>query len=461
MGAPFLRVPPTHTSVARILYWNINNFSRSKILRDDPPLDYQQSQDRLAHIVSQVIAPNPPDLFVLVEAYARVREVGYQGQVLHEESPVAFGLLLLLDEIRARLSNYWCLAPPLKLGNFGFRESVGVYYNAQTMQFAGPWIQCRRTADDVTLARPVNATNLAGIRNYVADWRDGMPHPNNPVGVLQMNRTWTPGGGVNINEWQSAGQWEYETGGARMNFPDTDSRSPFHTDFLEVGTGRGIRLFAVHTSPSSAADATRQIGLIPEVTQFPANTVSVVIGDFNVDAFNQNENGAYTNLANHYEMVLDPRLGTVFTPARKPYCMTHLLPLDLATPFNNTGVATDPQHNVYPRRGYMGSVNIDPRAANDSGAIDNAFVRYAAGMPVGARNTTIVNTVAGKPYTAQPAPVGVGADLTGGHGYGTSLANAIPPAGVNPPVDPLGFANWGNFGKVYSTSDHLALSVDV
>jgi hypothetical protein len=160
-------------------------------------------------------------------------------------------------------------------------------------------------------------------------------------------------------------------------------------------------------------------------------------------------------------MVLDPRVGTVVTPARKPYCMTHVLPPDLATPFNNVGVATDPQHNVYPRHGYMGSTDIFPRAANDSGAIDNAFVHYAGGMPIPARNTTIVNTITGKPYNAAPAPVGVGPELTGGHAYATSLANPVPPAGVNPPVDPLGFPNWGNFGKVRSTSDHLALMIDV
>jgi hypothetical protein len=448
--------------VTRILYWNISNFSRGKILREDPPVDHQQSVDRLGHIVSQVLAPNPPDLFLLVEAYARVREVGFQGSVIHEDAAVGFGLLLLLDEIRARLSNYWCLAPPLNIGNFGYRESVGVYYNAQTLQFAGPWIFSQPTANDVALARPVTPANVAGLRNYVADWRDAMPHPNNPIGVLQMNRTWTPGGGVNINEWQSAGQWEYQSGGTRMNFPDVDSRSPLHTDFLEVGgAGRGIRLFTVHTSPASAVDATRDIGLIPEVNAFPANTVSVVIGDFNVDSFNTNENGAYTNLDNHYEMVLDPRVGTVLTPARKPYCMTHLLPADLATPFNNTGGVTDPQHNVYPRRGYTGSVDIFPRQANDSGAIDNAFVHYAGGLVPAPRNTTIVNTIAGKPYTQQPAPVGVGPELTGGNAYPTSLANAIPATGVNPPVDTIGFPNWGNFGKVRSTSDHLALSVDV
>lgn len=447
--------------MARILYWNIGNFSRTKIFREDPPLEYQQSMDRLNHIVNEVIAPAAPDVFVLVEAYARVREVGLQGTALREDSPVAFGLLLLLEEIRDRLGRRWCLCPPVNIGNFGFREAVGVYYNAQTIQFAGPWIYAQPGPQDVTRALPITPANLTGLRGYTHDWRDAMPNPQNPIDVLQLNRTWNAGGGVAINEWQSAGQWEYYANGTRMNFPDEDHRSPFHVDLLEVASGRTIRLFAVHTSPQTAVQATVEIGKIPEINQFPANSVSVVIGDFNVDSFNAQENGAYTNLDSAYEMALDPRNGNTFTPARKPYCMTHLLPMDLATPFNNTGVNTDPQHNVYPRRGYMGSITINPRGANDSGAIDNAFVRYATGSQGPARNTTIVNTLVGKPYTQQPAPPGVTADLTGGNAYASSCANLIPATGVNPPVDTIGFPNWGNFGKVYSTSDHLALSVDV
>ena len=445
--------------MTRILYWNISNFTQSKILIEDPPVEYQQSRDRLDHIVSQVMMPNAPDVFLLVEAYARVRDVGDQGAVLMEESRVAFGLLLLLEEIRHRLGPTWCLLPPVHIGNLGYRETVGVYYNAQTLQFAGPWIYAQPPGE-AGRALPPTPANLANLRNYAREWRNELPNPNNEIPALQLNRTWSPGGGVNINEWQSAGQWEYYTAlGARMNFPYPDNRSPFHVDFREVaGPQHTIRLFVVHTSPETAARATTQIGLIPEINQFTPNAVSVVIGDFNVDSFDMNENGAYANLDHNYDMALDPRAGHVFTPVRKPYCLTHLLPIDLATPFNNVGVATDPQHNVYPRHGYMGSTDIHPRRANDSGAIDNAFVAYVAGTVVLPRNTTIVNTVVGKPYVAAP---GVGPELTGGIGYGTSLANPVPPGGINPPVDPIGFANWNNFGKVRSTSDHLALSVDV
>jgi hypothetical protein len=108
----------------------------------------------------------------------------------------------------------------------------------------------------------------------------------------------------------------------------------------------------------------------------------------------------------------------------------------------------------------MGGVKIAPRAASDTGAIDNAFVRYQ-GTPVNPRNTTIVNTIVGKPYTQVAPPAHVTPELVAGNAYPSSLANPVPAGGINPPVDTIGFGNWNNYGKVYSTSDHLALSVDV
>jgi hypothetical protein len=84
------------------------------------------------------------------------------------------------------------------------------------------------------------------------------------------------------------------------------------------------------------------------------------------------------------------------------------------------------------------------------------------GLVAPAHNTTIVNTVVGKPYTAGPIPVGVGADLTGGYGYNASLAAPVPvPAGVNPPVGIGLFTAWQNFQRITSVSDHLAIVFDV
>lgn len=445
-----------------VLYWNVNNFSMGKIRRPDPPYASVMAQDRLNHVVHQVVAPNPPDIFVIVEVFGRIREVGYQGVVLRPGSNAGLAVGVMLDELRDNLSPYWCAVPPLNVGDFGFREAVAVFYNAQTLQFTGPYAWTLPNALSFNRARPAPAPgDLGRLCDYEDDWEEALPGPNNRDPNLQGVRTWNTAAGAAIPEAQSAAQWEFYSAGAqRLNWPGAQNRSPYYARFRETGgANRTIKLFAVHTSPASADAAVNTLDEIVEVAP-GANEVSLVIGDFNVDSFDMNHNGAYRPIMNTHEMLLDPRNTAGHVDARrKPYCMTHLLPVDLARPFNDTGVPTGPQHNVYPRYGYMGSVTISPRAANDSGAIDNAFVAYGGGLVAPANfNTSIVNTVVGKPYAANP---NIHAELTGGAAYAQTLADPIPAGGQDPPMDAIFFDDWTNYGRVYSTSDHLALRVTV
>jgi hypothetical protein len=456
--------------MTRILYWNINNFSINKIYNTSSWGAFVEAQSRLNHILNEVIAPTaplpansppPPDMIIIAEVFSRTREVSFQGNVNNSGSRVGLAVLLLLDQIRNRLGNTWCLVPPIMLGDFGIRESVAVYYNAATLQFTGPYIWADNNGVD--LSQPATAPNLANITDYPASWRNAMPNPTNPIGALQMNRTWNPPVGAAVPEYRSAGQWEhYLATGARINFPNAQNRSPFYTRMLDAA-GRTLKVFTVHTSPATSVGGTNSIAAITDLA-LAANEVGIVVGDFNVDTFNNNQNGAYVPLENlGYEMLIDSRDAmNVVNPVRRPYCLTHLLPVAYAGPFNATGVPVDPQHNVYPRFGYMGSMSINPRQPNDSGSIDNVFLNYAGGLAVPAFNTTIVNTVVGKPYTAvAPAPVGVDAALTGGYGYNSSLAAPIPqPAGVNPAVGAPLFPTWNNFQRIASVSDHLAVLFD-
>jgi hypothetical protein len=454
--------------MTRILYWNINNFSINKIADQSSFAAFAESMDRLDHILSVISpaaplppnSPPPPDLILVVEVYSRTPEISYQGNVNNSGSRVGMAVRELLNDIRNRLGNTWCLVPPLMLGDLGMRESVAAYYNAATLQFTGPYIWS--DTGGLNLARPAAAPNLANVLNYSANWRNGLPNPHNPIPALQLNRTWNPPVGAAVNEWQSAGQWEhYLANGTRIDFPYAQNRSPYYTRFLDAA-GRTLKVFTVHTSPTSAVNATNNIAAITDLALAP-NEVGVVVGDFNVDTFNMNQNGAYGPLELlHYQMLIDSRDNTNnVNPNRRPYCLTHLLPEDRATPYNANGIAPDPTHNVYPRYGYMGSMLFNQ--TNDNGAIDNVFVRYDANLVPPPHNTTIVNTIVGKPYTAvAPAPAGVDASLTGGYGYNTSLNTAIPqPAGVNPAAGLGFFRAWHNYGTIISTSDHLAVLVDV
>lgn len=475
--------------MTRILYWNINNFSLPKIQVAAPPAAAAEAAQRLTYIVNQIMAaPNAggaPDIIVVVEVFSRVREVGLEGTVLNSGRTAGAAVLLLLNNLRATLGNHWCLVPPLNLGELGQREAVAVFYDSTNLQFTGPNLYYRRwPGTNIGQGQPVAANTFANIIDYPNDWKNGMPNPTNPIAVLQQNRTsnfMIGGVATAIPEWRLAGQWEYYTTpparpipspipppypNNRIMFPNTGCRAPFWTQFFDHAfmNGRMINLFTVHTSPSTARQAILRMQNIVEMTAVQQDEVNVVLGDFNVDAFGNNA-GAYNWMINGiYTMELDPRVahaGAV-VPARKPYCMTHLLPTTDATPYNATGVAPDPQHNVYPRYGYMGSAfpNI-----NDSGAIDNFFTAYDANAGGPAANVTVINTMVGTPYNAFPAPPGVTAELTGGLQYNAGLANPIPqavtPGGVNPGGNMNNFQAWQNFGKVHSTSDHLALMIDI
>ena len=457
--------------MTRILYWNIENFSHNKIFDESTDRDYDKSQERSAHIVNTVMGANLPDIFVIVEIYGRTRDVSNEGVVVNSDGNVGFTVLLLLEEIRSRHGRRWCLVPPINLGAFGFREATAVFYNSANLQFAGPYIWCnRRQQIGANQSQPLNGGNFAAITNYSNNWLEGLPHPNNPIPELRLNRTFNVGGYV-TPEYQFAGQWEYYNPAPpynRLFFPSDYNRSPFLTQFVDLTPGAGnriIKIFSIHTSPSTAGQAVEQLANVREIQNVLPGEVSVVVGDFNVDSFSDFER--YNGIGRlGYTMHLSPLspVDGLNYDDRKRYCLTHLLPVPQACPFNTIGVVPDPQHNFYPRFGYMGSY-INPHLS-DTGCIDNVFTRYGGGVAVAppASNISIINTVVGKPYNVMPAPAGVTAELTGGYAYPSTLAPAdrIPlPGGINPALGVGNFRNWNNFELIHSTSDHLALIIDV
>jgi hypothetical protein len=489
--------------MTRILYWNINNFSLRKIFDADPArafMAFLQNNLIVNGVMTGPVGGPPPDIIVVVEVFSRVREVGIEGTVLNAGRNPGAGVLQLLGNIRNALGNpAWCVVPPLNVGLYGQREAVAVFYNAVNLQFTGPNLYFDRYPGTpgpvVGQAQPVNAATFANIIDYPLIWRNALPNPTNPTPALQMNRQHdfhVPGIPA-IGEWQLAGQWEYYTGvrpipspvppaipANRIQFPNQGCRGPFWTQFSDLtimGGGRLINLFSVHTSPLTAPQAVMQMRRATEMTAVAPGEVNVILGDFNVDSFSAGGFGGGGNPycwmvppgnppaipPGIYTMALDPRNAGVVNQNRKPYCLTHLLRLVQATPFNTGGGPSTPTANVYPRYGYMGS---SFPVINNSGAIDNIFTAYGAGAPGGpAANITVVNKVVGTPYNRMPPPAGVTPELTGGLLFASAMANPIPqlapPGGINPPVCTIGFPQLFNFGLIRRTSDHLPLMIDI
>lgn len=453
----------------RILYWNIRQFSLTRIYGSP------EARERLDFIVNRIVQPAQPQIFVVVEVTASNEPVSSEGTVLGAYLPSGQAVLVLLNELRTRLANpYWCLVPPLYLGLGGQREAVAVFFNAAVLQFQGPdvfYLTNPGATVPIIQGQPVTATTVDNfITDYPDAWKNCLPWSGNPMPALRMERR-TGFNEINVPEWQLAGQWEYFNGNNRIYFPNDVNRGPFWTQFQELATARTLNLFAVHTSPDTAGGAVINMGEAAEMANPPgANTVNVIFGDFNVDSYTEAA-AAYNwmvgadGVVGHYTMQLDPRVNHAGDPilARQPYLLTHLLSTPQATPFNAVGFPTgpDPQHNVYPRYGYMGSVVR--LKITDSGAIDNFFTAYGAGAGAAA-NITVVNPIVGTPYNAMHPPPGVTGELIGGLPYGSALANPIPLGGVNP-NDPTAAAQQAvfmlNFDKIFSVSDHLPLILDV
>jgi hypothetical protein len=480
----------------RLKFWNVNNFSLNKIYKekiktDEYDQELYESEDRQAIIVNEVFGQNEPDIFVIVELYARIKEVSTEGTLLTINGECFKGIWLLLNILRRKYGKTWCLVPPIHSGALGYREGIAVFYNSAKLQFTGPYFLSRLTSDGFPRAHVPNQEGYTNLIDY----------PEAFNGFLPTNRTCRVNvGGTNhdIPENRFAGQWSYYTASQepkRIGFPDSELdvaenntktyRSPFFTKFIDITNGannRIINLFSLHTSPCTAGEAVRNLALVPEIMTIADNNVNVIAGDFNVDSFDTEKNAAYKKILEHYTMHLDPRIDKTAAinkksnigVNRRPYCMTHFLPVDKATPYSNAGISkSDPQHNVYPRFGYMGSMGgFNFQDPVDTGAIDNIFTWYGNNIQrpdPDAHNISIINTITGKPYNhLTTAPAGVTAELTGGLTYKRLIKNEFPlPEGADPTLGGIAevwatlFSHWGNFERIHSTSDHMALSIDI
>lgn len=467
--------------MTRILYWNLSQFSQKKV--NAGGAEAVPSQQRLAHILANVFVPNAPDIFVIVECYAALREVGFWGTLT--SANVRNAVTVILGQLQALTANPWCVIPPICTGEVGFREGVAVFFNSANLQFNGPYAwgpdyatwftrfkaPIERACPVARTQRPAaaNPAWLNGPQAYPAVWAGALPAANSAV---------LDAAGNAIPQNQLAPQWEFADGaGNALTFPYSVNRAPQLVEFAEnpgAANQRTIKLFTVHTTPTHSTGGVQQIGNIAALPPVGAGDVSVVLGDFNEDTINAL--GSYAAIeAAGFTMNIDPRNGgAAAVPASRPYCQTHYLPANQATPFNAVGViAPDPTHNPAPAFGYLGTLRrqwgIRTWVPHDAAAIDNVFTSYvpapaALGLPAAAANMTVINCAVGTPYPAVPG--GVAAGLAGALAYPSSMANPIPAAGVvdNPPASNAAltqFRAWANFGLIRSTSDHLPLVVDV
>ena len=438
--------------MSSVLYWNIQQFAENKINRpkiskrsrdgstvtNDTPA---KSADRRAYIVRHVNDLDP-DIFVVVELSATFN--ANRGALCTGAGKTGGQFLLgLLQAINLN----WRLIPALITGA---NESVAVFFRSDRVEFTGPstW----------TGGNGPIAGVIAG--NYPVDW----PLPAGNVNAASAFR-------ANAALNQSAANVFYQDNAMPPVDIDfgTSTRTPYQTTFWDIVNNRNINIFTVH-APTATADATtflQNMALSPGISGAPVtNEVRLILGDFNLllltpdPDFLVPPNNTYTDCyapltainapAVSYKVALLPNVGAGIPPAPllgyRGYFGTQLAE-------KPTCWSTATNIRYYPYYAYFS-------ATKDS--IDN--ILYWANPVIANQQITVINGVVGSPYDV----VGAGATPANIAPHGTAIfATDIPCMLPNAPataptkfawaVDATGFAGWNQYGKIYSTSDHLPL----
>lgn len=433
--------------MTRLLYWNVRDFGENKI---NSALGKRQRGSSVAintasmarrNVMINLITQIDPDIFVLVETEAP--RYANRGQLVQND-----GSLTLLGYMQA-VRNDWRLVPPIKTGP---QECVSVYYRQTNLIFTGPYIW---PGGGGGTAQP--AGGMAA--NYPMTYNNGVGNRVVPMGALNN---------VGANERQLAARVEFTyaanqgiNAGNAINYGN--QRAPYMVSFVEMDNNmppnvvRNFSLFGIHAPASAnARNYLRDLAKNAQVRDnLNANEVRVIAGDFNWNLLDVNlaRRTSYNPLiVDGYTLALNPLNPAPVPPVQgyKLYYGTHLKTTNSAVYWSTTSETV-----YYPGYGYYSDADF---------AIDNIYTRYGGGAGGPAANTTICNQVVGSPYNLHPVPVvntptGVSAvniEMNNG-------AFAAPP-NPGPPFVPgitRSFRSWDNYGHIYSTSDHLALSIDL
>lgn len=442
--------------MARILYWNVENFGINKIRRYTGKRNRAgnmvrdgKAHDR-RHLIKRHIRLFDPDIFVMVEVSTGAAAVGS----MIANTGGWQGCEFLNQEIQGY--GNWNLIPPLVVGGGGRAEGVAVYYKQTT-----------NAGNNLFFTGPNHWSNMGGGRTF-----DPAVMPAPPQGAYPgyVNNPCFPNGSRaippvalyngNVQENQCAARVEFnDQHGAAIQY--NGLRSPYMVTFSETDGGgnivQNITLFAIHSPPKAQAARTYLNGLadVADIRSgLAANEVKVIVGDFNLNLLkNDNTEAAWYGplTALGYAKQLRPAGGPpVPLDGYQGYFATHMKRASKASFWNANGV-----NRFYPAYGYIGSSNTD-----NLYSIDNILVW--GGAP---NNLTVSNPVTGVPFNVIPNPV-PGNPPIGARAFPSAFQ--APPPGW-PPVNAPNWAGgmkqlyrqWRNFGHIRSTSDHLALYVEV
>jgi hypothetical protein len=450
--------------MARILYWNVNNFTdvrinTSKRIRRDTDFDVASAGPGHLRMIMDTIGdttdpntgmPATLDFIVIVEIHGR-NGVPTEGQLAGGNGLT--GCLNLLNEFNNDLTGNWSLVPPVITGADGDRESIAVFYRRDLWYFLGP--QTWPAAYPLALAGALPARPIPGPYPY-----RGGAMENRSAGQWSFPQTMPPG---------------FMGPPPLVNFPSAWNRKPWLTAFGQVGNANNLlRIISLHTKPNGyfvnyADQGTANLANAYDITARPAdalNQTDVLVGDFNVENLNAGNFLAPGPFARLIGVGMNP-VAPAYTPLIRPPAM---LNPNYVSYYHTHGHPPHPSFNI------EGATIIDEDAMNywageypgreySNGSIDNALVRYLGGAaPPANFHMSILARAHDVPYNAPGGPPPV-MPMLGYYQNGIWMDESMDTIHAMAP-DPNydlneRFREFDNYGLIYSVSDHFALLFDV
>ncbi|HKP86431.1 MAG TPA: endonuclease/exonuclease/phosphatase family protein [Blastocatellia bacterium] len=471
--------------MARILVWNIANFGINKI--NNPltrpgagvgGLTLQQASHVRRQLIGQVLLATQPDIIMVIE----VSSGDTTPNALASMTGGMSGCIDLLNRLRANVAfaaGQWRLVPPLRIGQGGKAESVGVFFRGViggggSRYFTGPNIwtggyagNSVRPGNGVPAAYPVAALGNPDISAMLV-------MPGGAARAIPAAAQHNGG----LNEDRVAARTQFRVinpNGTPDGVANYQAfREPYMVTFVETnGAGvvqRNLTFFVVH---SPAVTGNQQVFITylantyEVVTPNGGNEARVVCGDFNLNLLDPAGNDAqeYQQLTNNgYNVLLEPVGGPpVNLDPYRGYFATHIKRRPQSATAASKFLWSQNGFNLayYPSYDYIGS-----RFVPNFYSIDNILVRPLRGGGH-TYDTTIMNPVMGTPFNQVALPPGVPpiGTIPMANGFTNPPLGGWPEAPTAAVYPGIGAANsrcsWANYTHIYSTSDHFALYADI
>lgn len=252
-----------------ILYWNIEQFGFRSL-----------SDTQVCDTITSTIDEANPDLVFIVEVGAFGAGIG--GITNRASGSIGYAKLRRMSLALGKTFN---AVPPVGLAPRGkMCEAVGALWDNTSVTFLGPHVWSNKG--------PVPASQIGRTQTTATPPWGQLLGVGETFSNVKYPKPWNGKPLHKAGAFAPQVRFPNAANNGFITFPNDRNRRPARFEFAYGGTTYDI--FVIHTSPNQAVLGTQALATIPDVSNHvPANTVRIILGDFNVNARNLHSYGTY------------------------------------------------------------------------------------------------------------------------------------------------------------------------